>query len=297
VAGAGATRSPLFRPGRRALLRAGAGLILAAVLVASSLRREGPATDDRAAAGPAAAAGGPRTSPPPGDGQTGGRGQRHARQPPALQEAAALVPPPRGNEVEPPPPTPPAQLFRAASPNPALTSALAAELARHRAPGLRAGTARGECRDRWCRLEIAAGDHSAPWLARLLESEWVGENLHEVGADPGGLLFERHLPGSVRSSEVLQRAVHDFEASGTVEACQARHSGAGTLDAQIALAPSPEAPDDVAADTGVTVETTGPLAGTPLGRCIDDGFRRALAAVTLPPRYEHATLLAQFPKR
>ena len=154
-----------------------------------------------------------------------------------------------------------------------------------------------ECRARWCRLTLPAGE-KPPWLAQVVEqfkqSEWVGENLHEVEASKDTLLFERHPPGAVASSTLLQQALHEFESSGAVEACQAQHKqGQGTLDAEVTLAASDEGGRP---DNGFTVEARGPLAGTSLGTCIDERFRQALAAIQLPPRYATSTALVQFPK-
>ena len=133
----------------------------------------------------------------------------------------------------------------------------------------------------------------APWVAELHRSEWMGEHLHQVARDGDGLLFEEHRPGSVRGSDLLQQALQDFESSGAVERCLARHQGEGTLDAHLTL----ENFEEGAADPGINVQAGGRLSGTPLGTCIHDELRRALADMTLPPHYERATLLAQLPKR
>jgi hypothetical protein len=172
-----------------------------------------------------------------------------------------------------------------------LTAALAAALA-GRAPAK--GEPGAECRGRLCRLAIPASAQDAPWVKDLRESEWLGENLHLVEADAGGMLFEQHRPGSLRSSDLLQQALQDFESSGAVEQCQARFRGEGTLDAELSLEPWEDAPE--AENGGVVVQSGGRLAGTELGRCIDAEFRRALAALTLPPRYDRAALSARFPR-
>jgi hypothetical protein len=183
------------------------------------------------------------------------------------------------------------QRFTEAPPNAELTAALAAALA-GRAPAK--GEPGAECRGRLCRLAIPASAQDAPWVKDLRESEWLGENLHLVEADAGGMLFEQHRPGSLRSSDLLQQALQDFESSGAVEQCQARFRGEGTLDAELSLEPWEDAPE--AENGGVVVQSGGRLAGTELGRCIDAEFRRALAALTLPPRYDRAALSARFPR-
>jgi len=102
-------------------------------------------------------------------------------------------------------------------------------------------------------------------------------------------------PGAVAGSVVLQTALHDFESSGAVERCQKEHSGKGTLDAHVSIVSGHDGdPQDEPA--GVSIEASGPLAGTPLGNCIDGELRRALEAVPLPPRFERALVLAQYPK-
>jgi hypothetical protein len=225
-------------------------------------------------------------------------GDRGAVRPPSFDTCAARASALR-NELaaleRPVHPTPPAsRRFQEAAPNQPLTAALADELARHLSAAAPAPRMRGECRGSWCRLEVSGDGREAPALASFVASAWVAEHLHEVERSSGAILFERHQPGSLRSSVVLQQALHDFEASGAVEACQARHRDEGTLAARIALTPSEPVAGEV--DSGITVETSGPLAPTMLGRCIDGELRRALAAVSLPPRYEHASLLAHFPR-
>jgi hypothetical protein len=187
---------------------------------------------------------------------------------------------------------PVAQRFGVAEPNRDLTAALATELARHPVPG-GAGQVESECRGRFCRLVVPAAVRAGDWLARLNESEWVGQHLHEVGTDGDAILFEQHEPGTVRGSDLLQGALQDFEASGAVEQCQARFRGAGTLDTQVSLAPDGDADEPA----GFSVQAGGALAGTQLGTCIDAEFRKALAAITLPPHFDRAELTAQFPRR
>jgi hypothetical protein len=194
---------------------------------------------------------------------------------------------------------PPAQRFAEAPANPTLTTAfstaLAAELAKEGLDGRGHGA---ECHDRLCRLTLPNSANKtanqSEWLGRLASSEWMGENLHEVARDGAGVLYAQHTPGAVRSSDLLQQAVQDFEGSGAIEACQRQFGGDGTLDAQVTLAPSEEG-----ASSGEAAEivTGGRLAGTSLGTCIDAEFRKSLQQKTLPPHFEHASLLAQFPKR
>jgi len=188
--------------------------------------------------------------------------------------------------------TPPRQRYREASPNVELTAALSRELPRHLPAKLRAEVT-ADCRGRLCRVRLPRGAQDAPWVAELHRSEWMGEHLHQVARDEEGLLFEEHRPGSIRGSDLLQQALQDFESSGAVEGCLARFHGEGTLDTHLTL----EAFEEGAADPGIDVQAGGRLTGTPLGTCIHEELRRALATITLPPHYERATLLAQFPKR
>jgi hypothetical protein len=181
--------------------------------------------------------------------------------------------------------TPPARRFDEAPANAELTAALTAALPAGKG-------ARAECHGRLCRVTIPKA-HDPRWLADFRESEWVGQNLHVLETDATGILFEQHQPGSMRSSDLLQQALQDFESSGAVEHCQAQFRGEGTLDAELRLEPWE---DGAAGNEGITVESAGRLAGTELGKCIDAEFRRALAALTLPPRYERAELSARFPR-
>ena len=195
---------------------------------------------------------------------------------------------------------PPAERFAAAPANPTLTAACAAALATELAklgPGSDRRDYRVECHDRLCRLTLPKNANGG-WLTGFATSEWVGDNLHQVARDADGVLFAQHTPGAVRSSDLLQQALQDFEASGAVEDCQNQlgrggASEVGTLDAQVTLAPSDE---DASSGEATEVVAGGRLAGTPLSNCIDAQFRKALRSQTLPPHYEHASLLAQFPR-
>jgi hypothetical protein len=186
----------------------------------------------------------------------------------------------------------PRRRFDEAAPDAELTAALTAELTRQLPARLRA-LVTAECRGRLCLL--AASREAQEGLAGFRESEWVGQNLHELAAEADSILFERHQPGSMRSSDLLQLALQDFEGSGAVEECRAKFRGQGTLDAQLSLEPAQDG-DEGSEPQGIQVEVGGPLAGTELGKCIDAAFRQALMAITLPPRYERAALLAQFPR-
>jgi hypothetical protein len=196
--------------------------------------------------------------------------------------------------------TPPRQRFAQEAVNAELTAAFDTALAQHLPRSPRASVA-SECRGRLCRLVVPKAAHRAEWLARFRQSEWMGEHLHEVAVSADGILFEQHAPGSVRASDLLQQALQDFESSGSVEECQAKFQGDGTLDAQLSLEPweGGEEADrgEAAAAPGIAVQADGALASTALGKCIDAELRRALAATTLPPRFERATLTAQFPRR
>jgi hypothetical protein len=187
---------------------------------------------------------------------------------------------------------PPQQRYREAAPNGELTAALSRELGRHLPAKLRSEVT-ADCRDHLCRVQLPRGAQNAAWVAELHGSEWMGEHLHQVARDQDGLLLEEHRPGSLRGSDLLQQALQDFESSGAVERCLARHHGEGTLDAHLTL----EAFEEETAGPGIDVQAGGRLSGTPLGTCIDDELRRALAATPLPPHYQRATLLAQFPRR
>lgn len=187
------------------------------------------------------------------------------------------------------------QRFAELPPNPELGAALTAELGRHLPPELAASLER-ECRGDACRIGLPPRVDSRPWLARLRESTWLGETLHEVPGPGHAVWFERHAAGSVSSSDLLQQALQDFEASGAIAACQDRHGrNSGTLEAVLSLAPAPPQGAASAEDPGIVVETGGRLAGTALGSCIDQELRRAVAARTLPPRHQRADLLAQYP--
>jgi hypothetical protein len=190
---------------------------------------------------------------------------------------------------------PPAQRFAAASANPTLTAAFASALAAQIASegGERHALA-AECHDRLCRLTLPKEANQSDLLARITRSEWMSENLHEVARDGAGVLYAQHAPGAVRSSDLLQQAVQDFESSGAIEACQAQFNGDGTLDAQLSLAPSEQ---DATSGEAAEIVASGRLVGTPLGNCIDNELRKTLRERTLPPHYESASLLAQFPKR
>ena len=188
--------------------------------------------------------------------------------------------------------TPPKQRYLEAAVNVELTAALSSELRRHLPAKLRSEVT-ADCRDRLCRVQLPRGAQDAPWLAELRQSEWMGDHLHQVARDEDGLLFEEHRPGSMPGSDLLQQALQDFESSGAVERCLADHHGEGTLDTHLTL----EAYEDQAAGPGINVQAGGRLSGTPLGKCIDAELRQALTAMTLPPHYGRATLLAQFPRR
>jgi hypothetical protein len=195
---------------------------------------------------------------------------------------------------------PPAKRFATASANPTLTAAFSAALAAQIAKegGERRALA-VECHDRLCRLTLPKDANPSELLARITHSEWMSENLHEVARDGAGVLYAQHTPGAVRSSDLLQQAVQDFEGSGAPEACQAQFGrvdslDVGTLDAQLSLAASEQ---DTTSGEAAEIVAGGRLAGTPLGNCIDAEFRKALRERTLPPHYESASLLAQFPKR
>jgi hypothetical protein len=187
--------------------------------------------------------------------------------------------------------TPPAQRWEDGPPNDALTATVEAELARHAPAG--AAPIRAQCRERLCRVFVAPGEDAA--VDRFLGSEWRERNLRAVERDESGLLLRQREPDRVEGGEVLQTALQDFEASGAVERCQAAHRGetTGTLDAQLSLT-ADQAPGQAA---GIGVESGGPLVGTPLGKCIDQELRQAMAALTLPPKYDDAVVAAQFPRR
>jgi hypothetical protein len=195
---------------------------------------------------------------------------------------------------------PPAKRFAAASANPTLTAAFSAALAAQIAKegGERRALAI-ECHDRLCRLTLPKDASPNELLARVTRSEWMSENVHEVARDGAGVLYAQHTPGAVRSSDLLQQAVQDFESSGAIEGCQAQFGSVdtfdiGTLDAQLSLAPSEQ---DATSGEAAEIVAGGHLVGTPLGNCIDAEFRKTLRERTLPPHYESASLLAQFPRR
>jgi hypothetical protein len=186
--------------------------------------------------------------------------------------------------------TPPRERFQAAEPNRELTAAFSAALDHH-IPVSAGSPVRAECRGNLCRVFVTPAGRSDQRLVALRESEFVGENLKELEPDDDGLLFEKKDADSVSGSDLLQNALQDFESSGAVEACQSMFpGGAGTLDAQVTIVPpGQESP-------GISVRSAGALAGTPLGKCIDSAFQRALMAVVLPDHYDGASLMAQYPK-
>jgi hypothetical protein len=190
--------------------------------------------------------------------------------------------------------TPPRERFQAAEPNRELTAAFSAALDHH-IPVSAGSPVRAECRGNLCRVFVAPAGRSDERLVRLRESQFVGENLKELEPDDEGLLFEKKDADSVSGSDLLQNALQDFEASGAVEACQAKFPGAaGTLDAQVTIVPPGQ--DGQAQPPGISVRAAGALAGTPLGNCIDTAFQRALMAIVLPDHYDGASLMAQYPK-
>jgi len=188
--------------------------------------------------------------------------------------------------------TPPGQRFQTAELNRPLTTAFMTAIDHH-IPLSGGSPVRAECRGNLCRVFVAPAGRGDPRLAALRESQFVGENLKELEPDDEGLLFEKKEPDAISGSDLLQNALQDFESSGAVEGCLARFQGEGTLDTQLTLEPNEDEPGD----PGVDVQAGGRLSGTPLGKCIHEELRRALAALTLPPHYERATLLAQFPRR
>jgi hypothetical protein len=102
-------------------------------------------------------------------------------------------------------------------------------------------------------------------------------------------------PSAAAGSVLLQGALHDFESSGAVEGCQRQHPGRGPLDAHVTLV-SAEDGDPQDEPAGVSVRTSGPLVGTPLGQCIESALHRALEALPLPPRFERILVLVQYPR-
>jgi hypothetical protein len=193
---------------------------------------------------------------------------------------------------------PPQQRFESAPPNRELTASLTAELGNH-FPSLASAQVQAECRGRLCRLVVPPALRNGVALAHFRESQFAGENLRELDSDGrgDGLLFEQlQHPDTIRGSDLLQGALQDFEASGAIEGCTGKFAGEGTLDAQVSIVSE----EDSAANgqpTGISVRAGGPLAGTPLGNCIDAEFRRSLMAIALPPHYESATVMAQYPRR
>jgi hypothetical protein len=100
---------------------------------------------------------------------------------------------------------------------------------------------------------------------------------------------------SAEGIDLLRAAVTTFRKSGAIERCQARFKDEGTLETRINLVGDEDDLED--APLGLTLRIGGRLAGTPLGDCIAAELRRALDAVTLPPRYETGVVFARFPKR
>jgi hypothetical protein len=190
---------------------------------------------------------------------------------------------------------PPLVRFAEGSANPSLTAAFASALgAQGDTKAIAHSAALVACHDDLCRLTLPTGTNPREWLARVGRSEWMAENFHEVARDGDSVLYAQHTPGALRSSDLLQQAVQDFEGSGAIEGCQAQFGGDGTLDAQVSLAPSEQ---EATSGDAAEIVAAGGLVGTSLGACIDAEFRKALRERTLPPHYEQAFLLAQFPRR
>jgi hypothetical protein len=158
---------------------------------------------------------------------------------------------------------------------------LADELRRHIAEKLGAAAIGGlviECRNLVCRNHWpdAPRDwqnqfYREPWFRKMVDGMMVGDDVYMLMA-PGpradGLGF-------------LQEIVKKFDASSAPDDCAARFPATGTLKVKFHLPKTGEANDD--GETGRISAVYGDtLAGTPIGKCMQDAIARTVLVAPLP---------------
>jgi hypothetical protein len=115
----------------------------------------------------------------------------------------------------------------------------------------------------------------------------------ETGTWGPGVAFWRLRERPLADGRViLQEALAAFRRTRTVESCQRRSRGYGTLAVRLDL--GTDGADPAEGPPAFGIHVGGELASTPLGSCIAGALREAMTALRLPERASSASVLATF---
>ena len=108
-------------------------------------------------------------------------------------------------------------------------------------------------------------------------------------AGAGDIYFKMLPPGTAFGMDLLKKPVADLLASPDLAVCQTRFPATGQLQVRFHL-PSTDEPNDAGEAGKISATYGGPLADTPLARCVADAVAARVLSAPVPPRVAGAVL-------
>jgi RNA polymerase sigma-70 factor (ECF subfamily) len=181
--------------------------------------------------------------------------------------------------------------FKKNGPNPALTTEIAGLVRRALAAEPSPPTV--ECRGMVCKL--MGPEPSDPWRKRL-EDDPEFRLRHDGGACCTQIFYLMRTPPQVAAARWLDKLGDAFIGGPAPAACEKKHKAEGTLKMALEL-PAPGSPNEEGLVGQPSVKFKGPLADSPLAKCIADELARTAldAAVPEPPAAAKVYKRLKFP--
>jgi hypothetical protein len=131
------------------------------------------------------------------------------------------------------------------------------------------------CRGQACRISLAGATTSDSWRQRLERDAAFAQRISETVVTPEALLVRVHTTGAAAETpgaSMLKTARDMFETVDLV-ACAARAPGVtGELKATVFFPATKRTPGPGAPAPAITIRTSGPVAATPVGVCVQEAM-------------------------
>ncbi len=202
----------------------------------------------------------------------------------------------------------PLQIYLRASPNPSLTREFQALVARALPTTGTSPSPQVTCRASVCRVELPGlppNGPGHPWMSQLEKDPEVRRKIGRKTLTSAFMIYEVAAPRS--AAETVEQPVHDddrFEAvirqfnaildAADMAGCEKRFPATGKLQITLVFYPTTNPPG--AGPDPFEVKLAGPLADTPLARCLGEGVtREARKAAFSPGRHGYVEKKLEFP--
>jgi RNA polymerase sigma factor (sigma-70 family) len=177
---------------------------------------------------------------------------------------------------------PPFDRFDRSPANPALTREIKAIIDQ----ALRAGsgpalTAEVECHARICVVNVPGAPDNNVWRRQLHQAPEFARYNERSGIGPKGTFYTIGDPTRPQGEDLMKKLLANFDASPALPDCEKRFPAQGRAELRFNLPGEGELNDD-GQPGKISARMGGTVAGTPLGKCLQEEIERRILSAELP---------------